>query len=376
LSSTRIRRAVIPLAFVAGVLLHACGGECLHARTADGCAVRGTVTSAETGEPLENVNVYLSYTTVGASTDSGGNYIFRVPRPGAYDIVFSLVGFSPREERIELHAGDTLTLSVPLSPSLIETGPVEITSTPDVEWRKSLEEFARALIGRSEFSRECTLLNPGVLSFRRRGDTLTAATDHPLGIDNRALGYRLHLVIGEFTWNTAMDYGRFLIYPRFEPLAPADSGEARRWASNREKAFRGSIRDFFRSLIEGGTDAGSFLMYSGTLLMLQNGRGHRVADSDFSVEPYEGTPFLSVQFPGYVSVEYGESWKYQPGTDDALRRKYTLHRPTAPPPRVSVIRMTGSAVIVDSSGTLFDPLSVEVAGDWAEHRIEDLLPAE
>ncbi|HLF15607.1 MAG TPA: carboxypeptidase-like regulatory domain-containing protein [Bacteroidota bacterium] len=355
-------------------LLTLYGGSALNAQSVTAGIVQGSVTSLETGEPLEHVNVFLSYTTIGTSTGHGGHFSLAVPRAGAYDIVFSLLGFLPHEERIELHRGDSLTLSVSLIPTLIETEPVDIISTPDMEWEKSLALFTRAIIGRSAFSRECVLLNPEVISFESRGDTLVARSDHLLRLENRALGYRLHLAMEKFSWNTARDYGHFVVYPYFEDLSAADSEQPQRWTSNRERAYRGSIRHFFRSLIDRNTAEQFFNMYSGPLIKLENGQGHRVTDGDFQTEPYETLPLFNVQFPGYIRIEFGEAGMDLSGGDDARRRKYGLVRPSAPPPRISVIRMTGSAVIVDSSGNLFDPLSIEVSGDWADRRIENLLP--
>jgi hypothetical protein len=336
--------------------------------------VRGRVTNAATGEPLGSVNVYFAFTSVGTSTDSGGRYALRIREAGAYDMVFSIIGFIPRKERVEIRPGDSLRVDVALEPTVIETGTVEVTSTPDVEWEKELREFTRAFIGHSGYADECAIVNPEIIRFERSNDTLIARSGHIINVDNRALGYRIHVVIGDFLWNITMDAGRFLIYPWFEEMHAADPGEQTRWSANRESAYMGSPRHFFNSLIHRTTEAQRFMMYSGSLLKLVNRQGHRVTDEDFLVEPHEGDPVYTIQFPGHIRIEYGESPPDLSDPRDRPGQPYYGNRPVTRPPRVSYMHMTGSTVIVDSTGNLFDPLSIEVSGDWAMHRIESLLP--
>ncbi len=278
--------------------------------------------------------------------------------------------------RIEILPGDSLGIDAALIPAIIETGPVDITATPDVEWEKSLAVFTRVFIGKTDFSRECEIFNPEVINFESRGDTLVARSDHLLIIENRALGYRIRAIIGEFEWNTVMDRGHFLIYPWFERLAASDPEMEERWVSNRETAFNGSSRHFFRSVIERNSSDEAFTMLSGSLTALAAGQGHQVADADFSVEPLEGLPLYTIRFPGYVRIEYEHAGSTFTGTEDTRYRRDDRWGGKPPAPLVSIIRMTGSAVIVDSSGNLLDPLSIEVSGDWARRRIEHLLPRE
>ena len=51
--------------------------------------VRGTVTDAQTGEPLPGVNIVVEGTTTGTTTDMDGNYSFEVPSDAT--LVFSFV---------------------------------------------------------------------------------------------------------------------------------------------------------------------------------------------------------------------------------------------------------------------------------------------
>ncbi len=55
--------------------------------------ISGTVTDAETGEPLPGVNVVLEGTDQGAATDSDGNYFIINIDPGEYSVTASMIGY-------------------------------------------------------------------------------------------------------------------------------------------------------------------------------------------------------------------------------------------------------------------------------------------
>jgi TonB family protein len=68
--------------------------------SADVILLKGKVTSTIDGEGLPGVNVMLKGTTVGAVTDSEGNYLIPVPT-AASNLVFTFIGFKPHEVTVE-----------------------------------------------------------------------------------------------------------------------------------------------------------------------------------------------------------------------------------------------------------------------------------
>jgi TonB-dependent starch-binding outer membrane protein SusC len=73
----------------------------------------GTVTDAETGEPLPGVNVVVQGTTQGTITDLSGKYAMQVPSRNSL-LVFSFVGYQQQE----ILAGANNVIDVRLSPGL------------------------------------------------------------------------------------------------------------------------------------------------------------------------------------------------------------------------------------------------------------------
>ena len=51
-------------------------------------SIAGKVLDEETDEPIFFVNVFLSNTTVGTTTDENGHYLIKNALPGAHDLVF------------------------------------------------------------------------------------------------------------------------------------------------------------------------------------------------------------------------------------------------------------------------------------------------
>lgn len=78
--------------------------------------VTGTVTDAETGDPLPGATVQISELGVGGATDIDGNFEFDVPE-GTHDISASFVGYESITKTIEVTAGETTAVDFAIAPS-------------------------------------------------------------------------------------------------------------------------------------------------------------------------------------------------------------------------------------------------------------------
>jgi TonB-linked SusC/RagA family outer membrane protein len=84
-------------------------------------AIRGKVTSAEDGQGLPGVNVLLKGSSVGTTTDAGGNYSLTVPDKGGI-LVFSYIGYTTEEVPVSNQA----TIDVALVPDIQSLGEVVV----------------------------------------------------------------------------------------------------------------------------------------------------------------------------------------------------------------------------------------------------------
>ena len=303
-------------------------------------SLSGYVKDSETGAPLRSANVYLSNTTIGISTDSAGNFLITNIPTGVFDMVVSLVGYERKIIQLQIASQESLYYDIKLIPKILQTNEVEITGVQPTEWKENRDRFVEVFFGKSDFADSCTIINPEVINFQFFNDTLIAQTDSILQINNTAMGYRIHLILKEFVWNVDKDFGHYLIYPLFVPLQTINIKKQTEWTKNRQKAYMGSIKHFLKALVHKNTDENMFRIFAG--------RGHRIHPEDFEIEPLKGTPIFSLNFKGSLRVEYEKT--------------------------TSIITMQMPYTYIDSLGNLFNPLSIEVSGMWANKRVAELVP--
>lgn len=85
----------------------------------------GTVTDANTKEPLSNANVYIHEIKQWAATNSNGKYIFRSVPVGIFTIEVTHIGYKPFIKRINI-TGNT-TVDVELSETVVEGDNITVT---------------------------------------------------------------------------------------------------------------------------------------------------------------------------------------------------------------------------------------------------------
>ena len=118
--------------FLAWSLFFALGLVALPAAAQDG-RLAGTVTDAETGDPIPGATVVLVGTTQGAATDAEGQYSVIGIDPAQYDVRISYVGYTSQVvEGVLVTADRTTTLDAALSTSVIEGNEVTVQAEEPV----------------------------------------------------------------------------------------------------------------------------------------------------------------------------------------------------------------------------------------------------
>jgi hypothetical protein len=115
-------------------------------------SVRGQVVDGETGEPLVGAHVRVSGTDIGTLTAENGAFELNLPA-GGHTLLVSLLGFSYGEVAVEVAAGRTAEVRVPLEQAalsveqIIVSGSVEETEPPP---ESRVQQFFRGFLGRSD----------------------------------------------------------------------------------------------------------------------------------------------------------------------------------------------------------------------------------
>jgi TonB-linked SusC/RagA family outer membrane protein len=95
-------------------------GVSYRAHSQDRKRISGTVTDAQTREPIPGVSIRLKHTNTGGSADAGGR--FSIQASPADTLVFTIVGYTRRELRVDNNS----TLQVQLSQSATTLNEVEV----------------------------------------------------------------------------------------------------------------------------------------------------------------------------------------------------------------------------------------------------------
>ncbi len=333
--------------------------------------ISGYVYDKDTNEPIENVNVYISNTTFGSSTDINGYYIIKSAPPAFHELVLTVVSYKTETKNILVKKNQDLNLNFKLKPVVYEVQPIDITSTVPDDWLKNLAKFKYIFLGKTFRSSECIIKNAEVLDFQRENTfVLTATSEKPLLIENHTLGFKINCILVDFSYNKAKNTWTWEIKPRFEEMQPADSIESERWKINRRIAYFGSIYHFFSSLKNNTIDQlGYKVYYSETggkenfhdprsqLALSRDSLVYVGIDSNTHIFSFNGYLLIKnfnlrqeISAPSEVDVDFGE-------TD-----------------QISWIILKYGELSIDEYGYPIDKNAFSVLGYWSNLGIADLLP--
>ncbi len=325
---------------------------CLNAQEY-GTKIHGYVFDESTGEPLENVNVYIANSTWGSSTNSEGYYSFSEIPPGVHELVVTIIGYNYETKRFSLESASTAKFNFQLKPVIYETETTVVEGAIPREWLEKLEFFKQYFIGNTDFSDRCVIQNKEVLDFHKPYDHIfEASAIQPLVIQNNALGYKLDCILIKFTYNYKYDTYSWSIKPKFTDLESQGEDQREEWHQNRVAAFEGSVYHFLRSF-----------------------KNHRLPEEGFDITRVltAGEKVSRGQWRT-ILVEYDEYTRegYYPD-ETILYFEHFLHV-VFDNTFVSWIGLNYSEITLDEFGNPQEESPYVVYGEWSKHGVANLLP--
>jgi len=137
--------------------------------------VAGVVTSAENGQPLAGVNVFVSGTKDGTATNDAGQYSIDVPSPSD-SLVFEFIGYQSQT----IAVGNQTTVNASLSLASTDLGEVVVTALGIERQEKSLTYSAQVLGGdQMNEAKETNVINS--LQGKVAGVTISKSATGPGG---------------------------------------------------------------------------------------------------------------------------------------------------------------------------------------------------
>jgi hypothetical protein len=332
----------------------------------------GKVMDMKTNAPVEFAHVFLSNTTYGKTSDvSGRFYMDKLPAE-EFILVVSIVGYETFSGKINLTEKNIQNLIVKLQPKIVELEGVSITGKSDKKWKRLYNIFKKEFIGETDNSKNCEIENPWVVEFKEKSNTgnLSAEVSEPVIVINRSLGYKVKYYLEEFSYSGGNL--RFYGFPIFELLEPEDETEEKHWVENRELAYTGSVRHFFYSLVNQRYEKEGF-----TVIKLNDYLPYNYIGSDDirerelnsfelknMIKEISGGQIVTYLVKFNCNIEVNYVYKSLDGSNRQISTTvFSRLKPLNPEIRCS---RTGWVNVLD----------FEVAGDWANRRVADLLPYE
>ncbi len=225
--------------------------------------LEGKVIDRITNKPLPFVNVYINNTTIGTTSDLGGEYSLPIPL-GESEVIFSFVGYHSHKAKVSVPVAGPVHFDVKLFPSKQELKNVTIKGSADKEWERLMKRFEKIFLGESSAASKCKILNPWCIDLKMTKISgryfLEATASRPLEIENSALGYKIRYDLQFFS--ASKDAFKFSGFVHFKEIETTDSIQAAQWAKNRLDAYNGSSRHMFKSILEDRLEEEGFSLYA------------------------------------------------------------------------------------------------------------------
>jgi len=155
----------------------------------------GRVTDADNDNPIEQVSVSLQNINLSAVTNSDGEYIINIQKPGIYYIVFERIGYEKKVVKHNLFEDNILNISLKSKPQKISGVLVSSTKAKDRETPVTYYNLEQEEVLRNNYGQEIPMLLedvPGVYSYSDAGSMIGNAYLKIRGFDQKRIGVMIN----------------------------------------------------------------------------------------------------------------------------------------------------------------------------------------
>ncbi|QSE98881.1 carboxypeptidase-like regulatory domain-containing protein [Fulvivirga lutea] len=336
--------------------------------------IKGRVIDKNTKEPIPGVNVFISNTFNGASTDVNGEFHFQALVEDNFELVASHISYHPYIFYLK-SISNLNKIEIELKENVSELNEVVINFS-NKEWEDQLKIFKREFIGTTRNSAKCEILNPEVINFDfdEEKNILTASANELIIVENESLGYKVSHLLVLFEYKN--DQVKYVTKPKYDYLEHKNRIQERRWEKRRDEAYKGSLDHFINSLVNKNLKKDGFEI--SLVNSLEPDRLRLPLWKKTLLDDRDSIKLL--EFDQYLEVRYKEleESSYRNYIDKEFRHlvKSSYQRETTNTrPQTSILEINspkGYAVIKD--GKLDDPTSLIQHGYWGWKRTADILP--
>lgn len=332
--------------------------------------VKGRVTAAATGLPMQGASVFAQNTTLGTATDADGYYKLYLPQ-GGYTLAVTFTGYNT--ESIRVSNSEPGDVNFALHPREKEMADVAVVATTEVKdgWNKYGSFFVSQFIGQGANSAACNIKNPEVLKFyfSRKKNRLKVMAAEVLQIENKSLGYTISYALDSFTYEYKTETAVYTGSPLYTEMLSSDSIQQMSWQLAREKAYKGSILHFMRSVYHQTLREEQFEIQ---FLVNHQGRDTAIALKNI----YAALNFTKDDSTGLVEIKPNQSRLgiiYLGEKPSALYQSMNADEPTGF--QFSILQFPpGESLGIEPNGYYFEQNDIVVNAYWSWEKIADQLP--
>jgi hypothetical protein len=309
----------------------------------------GRVIDKVTQDPIETVSVYFDNTTIGTTTDENGDFVITYSDAVQSTLVISFLGY----EKVligDYRNRDTIFVELEEASNLLDE--VYLEYDDGLSRRQKLRLFRKEFLGRSSFGKSCKILNENDLTLRynQRDQALYASSRVPLKVKNKALQYEVSYDIIDFevqyrivNLETQNFVPNSVSYQGTAFFKDLEKSKKKKIIKNRERAYRGSVQHFMRSIYNKNLKEEGYSIFFG---------GFAVDEwAYFSVENLDDSVFKKVSLKDRVNILFDKEAQ-------------------------SEIKLSVEEFFVDAYGNYAPILGVYFIGAMGVQRLGDTLPSD
>ncbi len=214
-------------------------------------SITGKVVDAENGQAIAGASVFINNSSIGAVSNTEGAFELKGIPEGQYELIISSIGYETN--LYSFHSGQLpLRLRIEMNIKIRELENVIVEPSVLEGWDKWGDMFMKNFIGRTPNAAHCKIKNYKKIRFRyfKKSNRVIAFCDEPLKIENASLGYTISFQLEHFEVNFKSDVSQYYGYPFFEEINKNRRSLQRKWKEARDKAYRGSMTHFMKSLYD------------------------------------------------------------------------------------------------------------------------------
>ncbi|MFT6872775.1 MAG: hypothetical protein ACJAVN_001787 [Roseivirga sp.] len=330
-------------------------------------SISGVVTDAQTGEPITGAHVFISESQVGDYSALDGSYKLDDLTRRTFRLVISHIGYFTQVYEIS-NLATSQTLDITLKEDVRQLEEVEVDGKVDRKWEKYLKRFNEYFLGTNHIDTLITIENGYLVDFKDlKGRDFRVENQPILNIVNRYLGYEVEFQLSEFQASRGSSY---FGYSNFRQMDDLDLME--QWEINRAQAYNGSLRHFFKAVIDNKFGENGF---AATLVFEKD---DRISPLTMSLISDEREP-LRIEQAGpqspNISITSIEGQYYEITFDRLLEIVFFVELDGFGDPQKSQIKLLAPLEIYPN-GIIKNPQVMIIYGFLADRGVYELLPFE